>query len=205
MNFGPGNRRFEMFSGRASRRVIGSLLLLVAAFGGCAKETAENPGPPQASPDQLERVEGRLHFEGEDEPFTGVMVELYSDGVRKARSELEDGRLHGLSEGWFADGQLQIREHFVHGISHGRRTRYYPDGKKRSETEIRDGEIDGTFRRWRADGSLAEETEFDEGMPDGSSRAYFSSGYVRTLVTLSAGEVVERKSWDDGEMQQPRQ
>jgi antitoxin component YwqK of YwqJK toxin-antitoxin module len=177
--------------------------LLILLLAGCARQAAEVPDVPEAAMEQLVRVGDRLVLEGESTPFSGLMVEFYPDGSRKARSMLQEGVLHGLSEGWFPDGVLQVQEHFAEGVSHGLRTRYHPNGVRHSEAEILKGELHGKFRRWHPNGNPAELTHFVRGLPHGSSSAYYASGYVRARVTLSEGRILDQLFFNDGEMADP--
>src|SRR4051812_35205144 len=94
---------------------------------------------------------------GESVPFSGVLVADYSPGHRKLEVEIQRGRPHGVSRGWFENGQLEVEERFVRGIAQGRRTRWFPDGSKKSETSIAGGVVTGVFREWYTTGKLATE------------------------------------------------
>lgn len=160
--------------------------------------------PATVSRTNLILVSGRLCLVGQEQerPFSGVMVEHAADGALRSRSAVENGLLHGLSQGWHTNGRLQVAEHFREGISHGVRTKWYANGLKLSEGEIVDGEFHGTFRRWSESGSLAKEIEFVRGRPHGTALAYFESGYVQTWARVEEGTVKERKSWNDREQKE---
>ncbi len=176
------------------------LLLVVLLFAFYACSDPPEPAPPfEALLVDLVRIEGRLHLAGDENPFTGVMVEHYPDGRTKSRVELEDGVLHGVAEGWWRDGTLQMREHFVAGASHGTRLRWYADGTRESETEIVNGQLHGTFKLWHENGELAQEIEMRNGRPHGESKAYFPSGYLKAVAEMNQGQVVRQSFWNDGE------
>ncbi len=147
----------------------------------------------------LALVAGRLCLSGKTNAFTGLMVEHSADGLLRSRSAVTNGLLHGLSEGWHTNGQLQVTENFKEGVSHGLRSKWHPSGVKLSEGGIVDGKFHGTFRRWRENGSLAEQVEFIHGQPDGLALAYFESGFLKTRARMKDGKVVEQKTWKDGE------
>jgi antitoxin component YwqK of YwqJK toxin-antitoxin module len=46
---------------------------------------------------------------------------------------VSNGQLNGVSEGWFTNGVLQIREHFMDGSSEGPVTKWHSSGAKLSE------------------------------------------------------------------------
>ena len=136
---------------------------------------------------------------GETEGFTGVLIDTYEDGLLKSRSAVFNGLLHGLSQGWHTNGQLQVEEHFVGGTSHGVRTKWHPNGKKLSVVNVADGKLQGTFRSWHENGVLAEEVELTNGQPEGLSKAYFPSGSLKSHVTLRQGKVADQQFYKDGE------
>jgi len=148
---------------------------------------------------ELNLLNGRLHRLGDTNAFSGLMIERYPDGVLQSRTAVVEGLLHGLSEGWFTNGLLQVREQFTRGVSHGLRAKWYPSGKRLSEARIVDGRFEGTFRKWHENGPLAEQIEFNNGQPAGVSLAYFRSGFLKARARLEAGKVVEQQFWKDGE------
>ena len=160
------------------------------------------PALPERARSELQLRDERL-FEG-DRPFTGIVIERYSDGVLKSRSTVSNGLLEGLSEGWHTNGVLQVSEHFVHGVSDGLRTKFYPDGKKLSEASILNGEIDGIYNRWYENGQLAERVHLSHGVADGESLAFHPDGSLKARVRLDHGQVVEQHFWEPGEMAAPR-
>jgi len=155
--------------------------------------------PVAVSRTNLVLVAGRLCLSGQTNIFTGLMLEHYADGDLRSRSAVTTGLLHGLSEGWHTNGQLQVTEQFKEGVSHGLRTKWYADGTKLSEATIADGKLHGPFRRWHPNGELAEEVQLKDGQPDGLAKAYFPSGSMRSRTTMQTGKVVEQKLWKDGE------
>jgi antitoxin component YwqK of YwqJK toxin-antitoxin module len=151
----------------------------------------------------LESKGGRLYLIGQPKPFSGLMVDFYPDGKKRSRSGISNGLLNGISEGWHTNGQLEVREQFREGLSHGLRTKWYPTGAKLSEAMISAGKLHGTFRRWHENGKLAEQIEMRDGSAEGLSLAYYPSGYLKAQVRLVAGKPVEQKHWTDGESRGP--
>ncbi len=159
--------------------------------------------PLELSRTNLVLEAGRLRQTGSASPFGGIMTDRYPDGVLRSRSAIADGLLHGLSEGWYTNAQLQVTEHFRGGVSHGERIKYYPDGTRQSVGTVVDGKLEGTFRRWHPNGQLAETLELRAGIPHGPAQSFYPSGYVKTQATLEAGKVTVTRSWNDGEQPNP--
>ncbi len=177
--------------------IIAILLIGISVF--LAFSRARTTSPLATPRSQLMLREGSWYRVGESTPFSGVMFETYPSGGRKSRAELAYGRLEGLSEGWYTNGQRQVLEHFHAGVSHGLRTKWHPNGRKLSEVQIVEGKLEGTFRRWNQDGTLYEEIQMANGKAEGISRAYYPSGFLRTEARLHDGEVVNQEFWKDGE------
>lgn len=150
------------------------------------------PGP--AAPLELTRQElvftNGLNFRrGETNPFTGFLTEHYAAGGLRSRSAISNGLLHGLSQGWHTNSQLQVEEHFAGGVSHGPRTRWFANGTKESEATIVRGVIEGVFRKWHTNGVLAQEISMSNGVPHGLSRAFAPDGALKKQVSVSNGVV----------------
>ena len=162
------------------------------------------PAPPSEVPrDYLTLREGRLYRAAQSAPFAGFMLERHPDGALKSRSAISNGVLHGVSEGWHTNGNLQVREHFTASLSHGLRTKWHANGATQSTAEIVSGKLHGTFRRWNETGTLAEELELRAAVPHGLAKAYYPSGRLKTTVRLQDGKAVEQTSWKDSEVQGP--
>ncbi len=184
-------------------------VVIIGALVWFANQPTRSPKLPKASAEvvvvpraQLELRSARLYQIAATNTFNGWMVERYPEGALRSRSAVTNGLLHGISQGWHTNGQLQVVEHFKEGVSHGVRAKWYADGTKFSEARIVEGQLNGPFRRWHENGSLAEDVEMRNGQADGLARAYFASGFVKSQSTLRNGKVIEHKFWNDGEFQE---
>jgi antitoxin component YwqK of YwqJK toxin-antitoxin module len=179
--------------GVAGAVLLGSLLL---------RHFSRTPPQPvrEVPANELVQHDGRSFWKNETVPFTGFIVESYSDGSRKSRSELANGVMHGVSEGWYTNGVLQVREHFREGLSDGRRQKWFPSGAKMSEATVGAGKLQGAFKRWHENGALAEEIQMKDGNPDGVSMSYHPDGSLKAKAVLQDGKVIEQKFWKAGEL-----
>jgi len=153
--------------------------------------------PAELSRHDLELRQGRLYRTGDTRPFNGFLVERYPDGALWSRSAIVDGQLNGLSEGWYTNGQLQIRETYRRGLAHGLRIKWYPDGATQSVAQLVEGEYHGLYQRWHENGQLAEEVVFEHGRPHGVARAYYASGHLKAEVHLEHGRILDRRDFPD--------
>jgi antitoxin component YwqK of YwqJK toxin-antitoxin module len=104
-----------------------------------------------------------------------------------------------VSETWYTNGQVEVREHFKDGVSHGLREKWYENGTRLSLAMIADAKVIGTFRSWHDNGQLSEQIEMKLGLPDGVALAYYPSGFLKAETTVHEGQVLERKLWNDGD------
>jgi len=158
----------------------------------------EIPGPPERPRNELVLRDGRL-FDS-DLPFTGIVVEHFGDGGMKSRSAVSNGLLEGLSEGWHTNGVLQVKEHFVRGVSHGIRTKYHPNGRKLSVVNVVEGKLEGLYERWHENGALAEQIHLTNGVAHGESLAFHPDGSLKARVRLDHGAVIEQSFWEPGQV-----
>jgi len=155
---------------------------------------------PEVLRAELRPQAGRLYRAGREQvAFTGWMIERYESGLLKSRSGIVEGLLQGVSEGWHTNGQMQVREHFQAGVSHGLRIKWHDNGVKQSEGTVVNGKLQGTFRRWHENGKLAEEMELNGDTPEGLARSFYPSGFLKAEARLKEGQVTEQKFWKDGE------
>lgn len=151
--------------------------------------------------DQLELTDDGLRLREDGDLFTGHLVDFYSgtNQQMKSKSRVEAGKLNGLSTGWFESGQKQVQEHFVQGVSDGKRIKWHENGAKSAEETIKDGELNGLLMKWHDNGQKAESMEMVDGKPHGLAKAWYPSGAVKAIVTLNMGEVETQEFWKDGE------
>jgi hypothetical protein len=178
--------------------------IMIAAFvvgGWWLRRPRSTATEPTAAITNLARVDGRLVLRtATHQVFSGWLVEHHADGTPRSRSRIVDGLLDGVSEGWYTNGQIQVREHFSRGVADGLRVKWHVNGATQSVAAVVQGRLHGRFLRWHDDGSLAEEMTLLDGQPEGVSRAYYPSGFVKAEARLKAGEVLEQRFCKDGEL-----
>ena len=146
----------------------------------------------------LNRLENRFVLGGTSNHFTGLAVEIYkSTGKLKSRTVISNGFLHGLSEGWFTNGQIQVTEYFTNGVSHGRRTKWYSDGATQSVANITAGKLEGEFLRWHTNGQLSQRVLLSNGVAHGASEAWFPNGHRKARAVMDQGKIVEQEFFED--------
>lgn len=156
---------------------------------------------------ELDKKQGGLYLKSTGKIFTGYLIEHYPSAETnqlqqvekkniKSRSLIQNGKLNGLSEGWYASGEKQIEEYFDDGKSNGIRVKWYSNGVKSTEDKIEYGVLNGTCRKWHKNGQLAEEMIMVDGHADGKAYSWYADGSKKAEVQLKMGKVIEQKFWD---------
>ena len=183
-------------------RVLGASVMMVLFFAGFWWKGPVEPGEAiesrmELTRDQLEMRDGLLHLPESKKTFTGLLVEYYPGKQLKVALDINDGKIHGQSRGWYRSGQCEVEEQFVDGVPHGKRTRWYQNGIKRSEAQLKNGQVVGRFVSWHDNGRKAAEATLVGGIPEGISRGWYRSGAPKSRVELQDGSVVSREDWPD--------
>jgi antitoxin component YwqK of YwqJK toxin-antitoxin module len=179
---------------------IVALALCLAAVLLSRAPRSRLPKPPSETLRRdLVQTDGRWYRRGQTNLFTGIMADYYPGGGWLSRCEISNGLAEGLAETWYTNGQIQVREHFKNGISDGLRERWHENGARLSQATISSGKVNGTFQSWHENGQLSEQIEMKVGHADGIAFAWYPSGFLKAETTVHDGQVLDRKSWKDGE------
>jgi antitoxin component YwqK of YwqJK toxin-antitoxin module len=95
---------------------------------------------------------------------------------------------------------MQVREHFKNGVSDGLREKWHENGTRLSQAMIVEGKVTGTFQSWHDNGQLAEQINMKLGQADGTAWAYYPSGFLKAETKVHDGQVLDQKTWKDGEL-----
>ena len=173
------------------------MLLLALAAGTWLALTRHPAKVRELTIFDLDRRDGVLFASGEKEPFNGHLIENYTATARKATVEVHNGKVHGVSCGWYDNGQIEVEETFVEGVSHGTRTRWHANGARKSLAQIEHGEVVGPYFEWYDNGQRAVQMTLRDGQPDGLVEAWHRSGALKSHVRFEQGKQVSREFWPD--------
>lgn len=113
--------------------IPGAAVLVALAAAVCAAEPATTNAA--AAPAVTGTVDyAKLDWKNElfvldGKPFTGTAEQKYRDGKLKARYPYVEGRIHGLVEEWYANGQKSTETNFEKNQRHGSNTYWDQAGK----------------------------------------------------------------------------
>ena len=135
-----------------------SLLLL----GGIALSGPRRPGPIECPAGAHARF------------FDFTQLERASDAAELSafgwRCLLPDGRRHGPSQEWFANGRPSLWSEWSDGEKHGRFVLWYPNGQQAAEGAHRRWRAAGRWTRWDRDGRVTDQRDFEEVVGEGAVR-----------------------------------
>ena len=175
------------------RKLIAFAGLAIVAVAVLLATRAGRTPPREVLRSDLDLREGVLYLHGSKQPFTGLLVEDFSKGVRKLAIDLRHGKVEGRSHGWFENGQMEVEETFVAGVSHGLRTRWHANGQKKSEEHIEHGVVTGRYIEWHDNGQKAVEMTLKDGHPDGLVEAWHPDGTLKSQTRFESGKIVKRE------------
>jgi hypothetical protein len=127
-----------------------------------------------------------FYRKGEKEPFTGTAVSQVAG--KKTEAEFWQGRMHGVYQSWFSNGQMEGEAHFDKGVREGRARLWNKDGQMIKETRFREGLADGPATEWYPNGKMERRTSWRAGKRHGEVETWFASGNRKGVGTYDQGE-----------------
>ena len=139
----------------------------------------------------------RGHFEIDD-PDRAIFYSDCKTSVEEVISHRKDGsvflhqytvqgRLHGPSRSYFAEGTLASERWFVDDVAHGRAVDFSPSQVMIFRSAYRHGKLHGKFEKWNDDGSILLSGAFIDGAPEGTFVVYAKDGLVLHSTSFVQG------------------
>lgn len=122
--------------------------------------------------------------------LVGGYVTYYPDGkIEKQVAQDGQGRQDGVTSLFRADGSLESRGNWRHGLPEGTHRQYHATGKLREASVYRDGQrVDGPVQTFDANGKLSTSYVLRDGRMEGELLAYFPDGKVAGRTQVSKGK-----------------
>ncbi len=114
------------------------VVLCLMVWMGCGREARESPPTVQLtvrSSTQLLAHDGVVRDKVTGELFTGLLRDYTPNGKPKAEIHFQDGKRHGASVEWHADGSKALEGAWVQGIPSGIVHEWSSDGLLRTDTQ----------------------------------------------------------------------
>lgn len=105
------------------------------------------------------------------EPLTGVFFRNYKSGER-AEFNFKDGKLDGLFELFYENGQLKEEKNYKEGKYNGLQEKYDENGKLEYKAYYKNDKIDGIEMQYVGEGILLKKSNYKDGKKDGLTEFY---------------------------------
>ena len=90
---------------------------------------------------------------------SNTQYEYYSNGQKKERKELKDGKRHGNRTLWHENGQVNAEVNYIDDKAEGKVTTWYANGQLEYDMNYQNGELFGTYKRFYPNGINWESVE----------------------------------------------
>ncbi|KHA75923.1 hypothetical protein NC77_25985 [Janthinobacterium lividum] len=122
--------------------------------------------------------------------LVGGYVSYYPDGkIEKQVAQDGQGRQDGVTSLYRADGSLESRGSWRHGLPEGTHQQYHATGKLREASVYREGKrVDGPVQTFDENGKLSTSYVLRDGRMEGELIAYFPDGKVSNRTQVSKGK-----------------
>ena len=122
--------------------------------------------------------------------LVGGYVSYYPNGkIEKQVAQDGQGRQDGVTSLYRADGSLESRGNWRHGLPEGTHQQYHATGKLREASVYREGKrVDGPVQTFDANGKLSTSFVLRDGRMEGELLAYFPDGKVAGRTQVSKGK-----------------
>ncbi|MDN2672020.1 toxin-antitoxin system YwqK family antitoxin [Janthinobacterium sp. SUN026] len=122
--------------------------------------------------------------------LVGGYVTYYPDGkIEKQVAQDGQGRQDGVTSLYRADGSLESRGNWRHGLPEGTHQQYHATGQLREASVYRNGQrVDGPVQTFDANGKLSTSYVLRDGRMEGELLSYFPDGKVAGRTQVSKGK-----------------
>jgi hypothetical protein len=115
----------------------------------------------------------------------------YKNGKVRSRTEIREGKIHGLVEEYYESGSLKSTAQWENDRQNGLTRHYYENGKLESTSHWSNGRQNGESLIYYQDGPLLFSANYKNGRIVGNSRVYFESGGLKERKLYdSAGNLI---------------
>ena len=136
---------------------------------------------------ELRPNEGLVYYK--NQPFTGRVMEYYSNGMLAEEIQFQEGIKHGIYQKWFADGTLSYTSTYLNGLPDGISRSWWSNGNLRSEVRQVKGKLDGLQTQWYKSGAKFKERNMNMGLEEGMQRSWRENGKVYNNYEAKHGRI----------------
>jgi uncharacterized protein len=119
------------------------------------------------------------------ELFTGPFISFHENNKVEKRGTLIDGKLHGVSQLFYNNGQLSYGNTYKFGLREGLEENFYENGQLFSKTHFVGGkQVNGVEETFRENGELMKRVNWKNGLKDGLYETYHDNGELHEKGTF---------------------
>jgi antitoxin component YwqK of YwqJK toxin-antitoxin module len=118
----------------------------------------------------------------------GIVNERYEGGELLAVYNYKNGKLEGLSKGYFVNGNLRGEWNYKNGMLDGIMREYHGNGNVRFQVPYKNNNRHGTVEVFLEDGKPAVSWEYKDGMREGINKVYYENGMVHFVQSYKNDE-----------------
>ncbi len=119
--------------------------------------------------------------------FTGLAYAVTEEGDTLVKDFYVNGKLHGLSQAWYANGQVQHERTYEHGKKVGQHQGWWSNGQRKFQYSFQEDEYHGEVKEWYENGMPYRQFTYEAGYEEGPQKMWRSDG------KLYANYVVKNK------------
>ncbi len=123
------------------------------------------------------------------EPFTGKHITHWPNGQKKEEYNYKDGKISGVTNAWYYNGQKLLEMDIV-GKENGKRTTWYENGQKKSVANYKNEKQEGIAINWYENGQKQHEKNYKDGKQDGAMIAWNEKGQKIINVIQERNDLV---------------
>ncbi len=157
------------------------------------KEFRKRPATIKQIPStkQMEMKNGVWFYQ--NEIYNGKFIDYYYSGRIQGDGLLKNGKLDGLRNMYFQNGNLSLERYYTNSISNGLEKEYYEDGTLKQKGEMLNGKEDGIWETYFPNGQVKQRTNLKNGLVDGESTIYYSTGKILSVEMGENGKITPDK------------
>jgi len=123
-------------------------------------------------------INGTIYKKGTSNLYTGIVITKHKNGTIIRESNYKNGKEHGKSMFWRADGSKDFRAYFKDGKEHGLTTFWRKNGNKQFEANYKNGLLNGASIWYFASGNKLKSYNYKDDKLDGESIWWDDKGKV---------------------------
>ena len=127
--------------------------------------------------DNLDQI--RFKYNMKDGKLDGLFEEFYPNGNLKWKTIYKNGKIHGELKQFFKDKSLMTQTNYKEQEIDGEYVTFFQDGKKRIEGNYIMGKLACEYKEWHANGKLSLHSYYKVGKKDGEHKSWNENGVLQ--------------------------